>query len=67
MAHSTPGRRPKRWYRNMTPERAREIRRAYFAREAKQAELAERYGVKQHTISRIVSGLVWTMSDGFEA
>ena len=59
MAHSTSGRRPKRWYRNMTPEKAQEIRRAYFAREARQAELAERYGIAQHSVSRIVSGLVW--------
>lgn len=51
--------KPKRWYRNMTPEKAKEIRRAYFAREAKQAELAQRYGVKQNTISRIVSMQVW--------
>jgi DNA-binding transcriptional regulator LsrR (DeoR family) len=51
--------RPKSRYRNMTPEKAREIRRAYFSREARQAELAARYGVRQNTISRIVSGLSW--------
>lgn len=51
--------RPKRHYRNMDRMKAVEIRRAYFAREATQAELASRYGVRQNTISRIVSGLVW--------
>ena len=50
---------PKTHYRTMTPAKAAEIRRAYFAREAKQKELAERYGIKQNTVSRIVSGLVW--------
>lgn len=43
----------------MTRAKAQEIRRAYFAREAKQAELAAKYGVKQNTISRIVSEQVW--------
>lgn len=50
---------PRRYYRQMTREKAQEIRRKYFAREAKQAELAREYGVKQNTISRIVSGHVW--------
>lgn len=50
---------PKRNYRHMTPEKAEAIRRAYFNREAKQRELAERYGITQHTVSRIVSGLSW--------
>jgi DNA-binding transcriptional regulator LsrR (DeoR family) len=44
----------------MTREKAEAIRRAYFSREAKQAELATRYGITQHSVSRIVSGLVWT-------
>ena len=51
--------RPKSHYRHMTRAKAQEIRRAYFAREAKQAELAAKYGVKQNTISRIVSEQVW--------
>ncbi len=50
---------PKRYYRHMTPELAAEIRRRYFTREAKQAELAREYGIKQHSVSRIVSGLSW--------
>ena len=51
--------KPKTHYRHMTREKAHEIRRAYFAREAKQKELAERHGIKQHTVSRIVSMQVW--------
>jgi DNA-binding transcriptional regulator LsrR (DeoR family) len=43
----------------MTAQKAAEIRRAYFSREAKQAELARRYGIKQNTVSRIVSGITW--------
>lgn len=43
----------------MTPDKAEAIRRAYFNREAKQAELAARFGIAQNTVSRIVSGLVW--------
>lgn len=43
----------------MTPEKAREIRRKYFAREANQAQLAVEYGIRQNSVSRIVSGLSW--------
>lgn len=46
-------------YRNMNPEKAAEIRRLYFSREAKQKEIAERFGVRQNTVSRIISGMVW--------
>jgi len=49
----------KKHYRTMTREKAEEIRRVYFAREANQRELAERYGIRQHSVSRIVSGQVW--------
>lgn len=52
--------RPKSHYRGMTAEKAEEIRRAYFAREAKQADLAQKYGIKQHSVSRIVSGYSWS-------
>lgn len=43
----------------MTPERAAEIRRRYFARQAKQAELAREFGLAQSSVSRIVSQQVW--------
>ena len=52
--------RPKRFYRSMTKEKAQVIRRRYFSREATQAQLAEEYGLRQGSISRIVSGMVWT-------
>lgn len=59
----TTMRRPKNHFtRNgvrMTREIAEEIRRAYFAREATQAELGRRYGRTQHTISRLISGFIW--------
>lgn len=51
--------RPKRYYRHMTREKAHEIRRRYFAREKKQRELGEEYGITQQTVSRIVSGIIW--------
>jgi DNA-binding transcriptional regulator LsrR (DeoR family) len=51
--------KPKSHYRHMTRAKAHEIRRAYFAREASQVELAARYGVRQGTISRIISNQVW--------
>ncbi len=52
-------RRPKAHYRHMTREKAQEIRRRYFSREANQSQLAREYDVRQNTISRIVSGQVW--------
>ena len=58
---------PRRYYRHMTPAKAAEIRRRYFAREATQAELAREYGIRQNSVSRIVSGLSWArmeVSDG---
>jgi DNA-binding MarR family transcriptional regulator len=47
------------FYRNMTKEKAEEIRRLYFSRQKKQVELAEMFGIKQNTVSRIISGMVW--------
>lgn len=51
---------PKRRYRHMTPEKAAEIRRRYLRREASQRELAKQYGLAQSSVSRIVSGVVWS-------
>jgi DNA-binding transcriptional regulator LsrR (DeoR family) len=53
--------RPKRFYRNMTPQIAREIRRRYFDRQMNQRQLADAYGIKQNTVSRIVSNQVWNV------
>jgi DNA-binding transcriptional regulator LsrR (DeoR family) len=47
------------YYRNMTRALAREIRDLYFSRWFKQREIAEMYGIRQHSVSRIVSGRVW--------
>ena len=51
--------KPKRFYRLMTVEKATEIRRRYFAREANQPQLAREFGIKQGSVSRIISGQVW--------
>jgi len=51
--------RPKSRYRDMTPEKAEQMRRLYFSRQAKQAELAEMFGIRQNSVSRIVSGQSW--------
>lgn len=52
--------RPKSYYRHMTPAKAADIRRRYFAREGTQLALAREYDVSQNTVSRIVSGQSWT-------
>ena len=44
----------------MTPEKAAEIRRRYFAGGITQVELAREYRLAQSSISRIVSGIVWS-------
>lgn len=50
---------PKRYYRHMDYAKAERIRELYFSRKMKQAELAEVFGLRQGSVSRIVSGLVW--------
>ena len=40
-------------------ERANEIRKAYFSRQAKQKELAKIYMLSQANISKIISGHIW--------
>jgi DNA invertase Pin-like site-specific DNA recombinase len=51
--------RPKMRYRHMTPEVAAAIRAAYRPRVVTQQMLADRYGLRQHTVSRIISRQVW--------
>ena len=46
-------------YRNMTPKKAKEIRRLYFRERMKQREIGELFGISQGNVSRIVSGVVW--------
>ena len=50
---------PKRYYRNMTAEKAMEIRTVYLATRCKQKNLAVQYGISQSTVCRIISGEVW--------
>lgn len=50
---------PKQNYRGMDRERAQKIRELYLQRAATQKQLAERFGVSQGTISKIVSDQVW--------
>lgn len=52
--------KPKTFYRNMAPERAERIRELYFRERMKQKQIADMYGIKQNTVSRIISDLVWT-------
>lgn len=50
----------KRFYRDMTPAKAEEVRRLYFDQRLRQRDIAERFGIRQASVSRIVSGLVWS-------
>jgi DNA-binding MarR family transcriptional regulator len=52
--------RPKRHYRDMTPKAARVIRDLYFVGKLKQREIGRMFGIRQHSVSRIVSGQVWS-------
>lgn len=49
----------KRFYGNMNSQKASEIRDKYFNQRMKQTEIAIEYGIKQGSVSRIVSGCVW--------
>ena len=57
---SHPGPRPKRAYRNMTPRTAKVMRDLYFVGKLKQHEIGRMFGVKQGSVSRIISGQVWS-------
>lgn len=43
----------------MNPKKAKEVRRLYFKEGKKQREIAEKFGITQGSVSRIVSGLSW--------
>lgn len=58
-AKSSAVHQPKRYYRDMTVEKAQEIRKAYFSLRIRQQDLAVQFRVSQGTISRIISGKVW--------
>lgn len=52
-------RKPMSKYRHMTREKAEEIRKAYFARELTQKQLAAKYAISQAAVCRIISGWTW--------
>lgn len=43
----------------MNLEKATQARELYFSRQMTQKQIAAKLGVKQNTVSRIVSGVVW--------
>lgn len=51
--------RRRRRYRHMTPLAARVIRDLYFVGKLKQHEIGRMFGLRQHSVSRIVSLHVW--------
>ncbi len=48
-----------RFYKHMTPEKAREVRRLYFVERMKQKDIGALFGIGQNTVSRIVSRISW--------
>ena len=53
------GPRPKRFYRNSSPLVARVARELYFVGRLKQREIGRMFGLRQNSVSRIVSERVW--------
>lgn len=51
--------RPKKHYRHMTPKAARAMRDLYFIGKLKQREIGRMFGVRQNTVSRVISDQVW--------
>jgi predicted transcriptional regulator len=49
----------KQRYRNMTPVKADLARALYFNRILNQSQIADLLGIRQGSVSRIVSGQVW--------
>lgn len=52
--------RSKRFYRNSSPAVARVVRDLYFVGKLKQREIGRMFGMRQNSVSRIVSGQVWS-------
>ncbi len=50
----------KRHYRTMTPLAAHVMRDLYFIGKLKQHELARMFGILQGSVSRVLSGQVWS-------
>lgn len=52
--------KPKSHYRHMNYELAQRIRELYFKEHLKQTQIAAMHGIRQNTVSRIVSDQVWS-------
>jgi len=46
-------------YKNMNPDKAKDIRRLYFVEKLKQQAIADMFGIRQGSVSRVISGQVW--------
>lgn len=57
--YSHPGPRPKRRYRHSSPLVAMVARELYFVGRLKQHEIGRMFGLRQCSVSRIVSGQTW--------
>lgn len=53
---------PKRYYRQSSPLMARAVRDLYFVGRLKQWEIGKMFGLRQNSVSRIVSGQTWGAS-----
>lgn len=51
---------PAKRYRDMNPRIAAVMRELYFVGKLKQREIGRMFGKRQHVVSRIVSGQVWS-------
>lgn len=49
----------KRHYRHMNKRKADLMRELYFVGKIKQADLGRMFNMRQSSVSRIISGLVW--------
>jgi predicted transcriptional regulator len=53
------GAKPRSVYRHSTPLMARVMRDLYFVGKLRQIDLARMFGIRQSSVSRIISGKVW--------
>lgn len=51
---------PAKRYRHMSARAASVIRDLYFVGKLKQHEIGRMFGIRQNSVSRIVSGQVWS-------
>lgn len=53
------GRAPKSYYRHMSPMAAKAMRELYFVGRLKQHEIGKMFGLRQGSVSRVISEQVW--------